>query len=96
MHFSGCTVHVTRVARHLPKMDFTRLQAKRRITESPNFVKRWTPQAVRAFCSGDSVVRTGRPHVAWKAFEGTFTRTIRIIERRELSMPKLACWWSMI
>ena len=33
---------------------------------------------------------TGRPHVALKAFQKTSTREIRIIERRELSMPKLA------
>ena len=43
------------------------------------------------FCGNGGMGPTGRPHAALKSFEGTSTRRIRIIERRELSMPKLVC-----
>ena len=56
-----------------------------------NFVKRQTPQGLRAFfCGGCGVGNTGRLHVALKVFQGTSTRkmyyrTVRAIDE------KMAC-----
>ena len=57
----GCTVHVTSPARHLPKIKFTGLRARRCKEESSNFVKRQTPYArVRAFCGEGGVCMAHR------------------------------------
>ena len=97
LHFPGCAVHLARAARQFQEkkiLRFCRTDAATQNRQTFKTNKDRRLGRVSAFCGGGSV---GHKKVTARGIEsisGTFTRKIRIIERRELSMPKVGvvCW----